>query len=91
MKHMKALIDAYQIFLWINFDNAADLVESYPTHYEALHFNGNEVLKMRKDKDSAWMEALYAVAKAFSEFINGHQELLKWGSGDASGAAAFFA
>merc|ERR1740117_1784435 len=61
------------------------------TWYESIAFNGNKVLTMDKELDTAWYNELQACSKAFFDYVNGRlAQLCATGSEDASGAEAYF-
>lgn len=91
--HMKALIDAFQLFNWIQYDAVSELTESYPTFAQAVQFYGNKVLTAEKENDRPFIEALYKVATAVEGFVMSNAATVsKWtGKQDGAGAAAFYA
>jgi len=72
--HMQALIDGWQLFNWIWFVDKDELEEQWPTFKDAVYFNGNKVLEMDKELDTAWMDALYNVSKATHGFVTANLE-----------------
>ena len=58
INHLKAIADAFLMFNWHFIDNPTDLKEHMQTWYESIAFNGNKVLTMDKELDTAWYNEL---------------------------------
>ena len=70
VNHMQCIVDGYDMLFWFGFGSAAEMEEGFKERYDGIFFYGNKVLKLDKEKDSAWFTAYSAVAKAHFDFLN---------------------
>lgn len=87
---MQCLIDGYDMLFWWSFISASEMEEGFKERYDGIYFYGNKVLKLDKEKDSAWFNAYSAVAKAHFEFLDQRRDtILEW-KGTEDNAADIF-
>mmetsp|Transcript_6519 Transcript_6519/g.4648 ORF Transcript_6519/g.4648 Transcript_6519/m.4648 type:complete len:106 (+) Transcript_6519:289-606(+) len=70
VNHMQCIVDGYDMLFWFGFGSAAEMEEGFKERYDGIYFYGNKVLKLDKEKDSAWFTAYSEVAKAHFDFLN---------------------
>lgn len=77
--HMQTLVDALNIFGVVFMTPGDDMKDYLKEMYEAIYFYGNKVLKLDKDLDTKWFNALSAVCEAHFKFaIKNIDSVTKW-------------
>mmetsp|Transcript_31156 Transcript_31156/g.42321 ORF Transcript_31156/g.42321 Transcript_31156/m.42321 type:complete len:179 (-) Transcript_31156:220-756(-) len=87
---MQCIIDGYDMLFWWGFGSSGEMEEGFKDRYDGIFFYGNKVLKLDKEKDSAWFNAYSAVAKAHFDFLNQRRDsILEWKGSDDNAADVF--
>jgi len=89
--HLQTLVDALGIFGVVFMIPGDDMKDYLKEMYEGIYFNGNKVLKLDKDLDTKWFNALSAVCEAHYKFtIKNIDSVTKWTGSSNVGVEASF-
>jgi len=66
--HLQAILDGFSMFNWPMFTDENSLTDMITEYHANVAFYGNKVLKLKQEKDEAWVNAYFDLCLEFKNF-----------------------